>query len=267
MLKLTRKEEEEVRFINCVLFWESEYAKRYIRYYSSNSYVVNPHDADFSGHFSIPFGTGIDVSNVVPDKHMLLFKDFENDEAEISSDQLLSDAYQGNISSSLRLQLYPTSVFPLKDMSPKTIYESYSSLVKNADNISMQPYIIDFSKSIEAILCEIRLEYYYRNRDTAKKQNALRKVLLDSIKRKKGIRKMPKDPHIPRAVGIWLWDYLHEKEIDIKFKHKSFHAFHDRFHRSDSKLHIDRYKDDTQLGRLLRSTIKCIEQIKVLKVC
>lgn len=127
--------------------------------------------------------------------------------------------------------------------------------------------IVDFSKPVEDIIDDIKKIYtmkaYVENRGHHRE---IRNDLMAHPKNDDEISRLPKGARdLPRAVGLWLWDYVDSKKIQWEHRAKSYAAFHLKFQNPKRPdCFVDKYNKSAQLADLLDKTRQCIEGIKVL---
>lgn len=133
---------------------------------------------------------------------------------------------------------------------------------------NIRAYKIDFSKPLNLILAEIKAAYnftsdniqYNKDRvfwpynDEANEEN-LRHVC--------ALKRLPKreDKNLPRAIGLWLWDYLDAQGKTPEQFYKARNAFYDQYL---SRLPDNaRYEDEGQIKKIYLATAKCIADCDV----
>lgn len=132
-------------------------------------------------------------------------------------------------------------------------------------------YIIDFSRPLAEIVAEVKSAY---SLETGKFSGDYDNPIWtyydeaneECLRATTGIKRLPKreDRNLPRAIGLWLWDYLHEKGFSVRQFAKAKNAFYETYQGTKSSLRVDGYSDEAQLRTLLLATDKCIQQGIVL---
>lgn len=126
------------------------------------------------------------------------------------------------------------------------------------------PYAINMSKPIELICAEIRSEYEFFHNDSpltpdCPAERASRNSFSERIRAHSPLKRLPKgNRNLPRAVGLWLWDYLHNRSFGEDQFYKAATAFHAEYHQANGSIFIPEYQDDSQLKVLLHATSRCI---------
>lgn len=140
----------------------------------------------------------------------------------------------------------------------------------SADNDFIQPCIIDFSKPLSQVIADIKSEYtahHCKNKHGVIYGNIIHEQSLEEqIRSASAIRKLPKQGHrnLPRAIGLWLWDYLMDRGFGMSRFAKARNAFYATYQDENSKLRVNGYNDESQLKSLMLATDKCIREKSVL---
>lgn len=135
-------------------------------------------------------------------------------------------------------------------------------------------YVIDFSRPLSQILAEVKAAYSLEtgtfggdadNPVWTYGDEATEERLRGTV----GIKRLPKreDRNLPRAIGLWLWDYLQERGFGMSQFAKAKNAFYATYQGVSCAVRIDGYGDEAQLRTLLLATDKCIHQLAVLPLC
>jgi hypothetical protein len=139
---------------------------------------------------------------------------------------------------------------------------------------------IDTNFDQDTIINEIREElvlheWWEKYADTTihdeKGEDQLRlEKLLDTFRQKRTRKFFKKIERVrvndlPRAIGLWLWDYINKKKIPWKHRAKSYAAFRGQYQNPNKQeLFIKAYFKDSQLAELLDATNTCIKKMEVL---
>lgn len=124
---------------------------------------------------------------------------------------------------------------------------------------------IDFSANINTIVESIKLHYDILHE--SKSLTSLIDYRYEQAKTATSLSKLPKneDKNLPRAVGLWMWDYIKEKQIQWKNRGRAITAYNEKYNNAKNKdLYINKYMDRAQLEKLLAATNRCIQEMKVL---
>ncbi len=134
-------------------------------------------------------------------------------------------------------------------------------------NAMVQPCVIDFSRPLRQIVADVKSVYAMQHSLAKHEVPAADSIHQDSlgerIRADSKIRRLPKrnDRDLPRAIGLWLWDYLHDRNLNGKSFHKAREAFESNYR---SKLPVDMYVDESQIKVLYMATANCIRERTVL---
>jgi hypothetical protein len=116
--------------------------------------------------------------------------------------------------------------------------------------------LIDTTQPIERIIAEIK----WNLSDDDEPRDMMRIDISDNCK----LSRYPRNGDLPRAVGVWLWDYVQKHNIPWNHRARAYTAFEDAFKRDTSKIVISGYNDPKQLSELLDLAKECIEKMEVL---
>ncbi len=126
---------------------------------------------------------------------------------------------------------------------------------------------VDFSANIKTIVESIK--YHYDSVHNSKEYTSLIDYHYEHARTATSLSKLPKnvDRNLPRAVGLWMWDYMKERKIQWKMRGKAINAYIEKFQNENAiDLYINKYGDRSQLEKLLTATDKCIQEMKVLSM-
>jgi len=125
-------------------------------------------------------------------------------------------------------------------------------ILKNGEEL----VLVDMNRFVEEIVSDIKKFYNtYHGLPDYQSQERI-------IRGSGNIKRLPRE--LPRAIGLWLWDYLEERKIAWEFRSKSYEAFRNHYQSSDSELFIDGYSQPSQLAMLLDNAHQCIQRMEVL---
>ncbi|WP_156955696.1 hypothetical protein [Solidesulfovibrio alcoholivorans] len=244
-------------------FWKWEYTKRNERFRDTINLSIEMAEELQQCQGEMVYSAGDFLCN-----HISL----QNGAIHKSSDDILNDTMSGRLA-----YKYPT---PLpSEIKMKYVHENADTL----EAIKAMPgmadltdrkirklgylCLIDFARPFNDIVDDIRklhnrLEYVESVFDSRIFSN----LPMSSIKEEGEFSRLPSvDRDLPRAVGVWLWDYVALKKIRWENKARAWPAFRQKFQnpRQPSRF-IEKYNTDSQLGELLERTRQCIEEVKVL---
>lgn len=159
---------------------------------------------------------------------------------------------------------YTNGVCPLP-FTGKIIDESWHSYMierakKEREAISIKQseevFIIDLDCDIETAVNEL---YFFLNLRRGKRDY---KMTRDHILKKGTTRRKSRD--LPRAIGLWLWDYIEQHKISWNHRAKSYKAFDSIFHNPNRQdMYIDAYFTIQKLASLLDITNNCVQSMDV----
>jgi len=150
-------------------------------------------------------------------------------------------------------------------------YKSIEVIHPLVKNLPKEVISIDLWSPLKDIIREISHYYHLRNiiiaKDSSEREIHIAGTQEYQLHLSKEINvglKRVNINNICRAIGIWLWDYIAEKNILWEHRAKAYHAFHAKYHSAASEITIDGYRDDRQLAEQLDLARECIEKMEVL---
>lgn len=190
------------------------------------------------------------------------FSSLNYDYPDIKIETTLADDIINNFETYVEMFQYPekqvyTSSYPFQ--SKRMLIEDDKNLSTGLFNTRIgndfggkRKVLIDFSLPIETILSEVRAIYEQLNSSGSKELYcAIRK----NVRSKSGVTTIS---DAPRAIGLWLWDYIHANSC------KQNAAIRELGETGHLRLLNMENLEDTDLRFFLRRTKACIEAREVL---
>ena len=137
---------------------------------------------------------------------------------------------------------------------PKSWREEREEIEPKVDE---QLLLVDMSKDLKEIISDVKKCYnsFHRLPDYQHQESTIRSS--------GNITRLPRD--LPRAIGLWLWDYVDNKKFSWEHRAKAYAAFREKYQNPNNpELFIGGYPKDSQLGETLELANECIEKMEVL---